>query len=416
MKKLFTYMMAALLAIPAFWGCDDAANPVLPNSIYFQEAVQRDEFNTLIKGMKSTEAMYNITIKMTHKLDHDVKMTVVVDHDLMARHYEKFGEEIAVIPTDNWILYDTDGTPHAGESMELTFPANQTVAVLPVKILPIEGADESQYALPLTIKSVSEDIHVLENLRSQLMVFQAPFETPVMFMAQNSQTPIVFAESAGSVSEIMTHNWTLEFHYHINRNATNNLYGCPMLFMGPSEIYVRQYPVAGGMDIHVLGTFGPGSYNITKRGYPSDYFTNMAYQGQWNHFALVCENGNVTSYLDGQMMTVTSSPQFDTDYLFRSLSIYSTENAAQIGYSEIRFWSVARTPTQLSRFKYSVDPNTKGLEVYYRCNEPNDNVLKDSSHNGFDWDISDRSNKNKNQITWGRARTNDDFTSFVTVE
>lgn len=413
MKKLLLYMMAALLAMPAFWGCDDAVNKALSNSIYFPEATSRDEYDCLIKPMRETT--YNVVVKMTHKLDHDVKLTVVVDHDLLERHYEDFGEKIALLPTDNWILYDTDGTPHAGERMELTFPANQTTAVLPIRILSVKNAEESQYALPLTIESVSEDIQVLENLRSQLFVFQAPFETPVMFMAQNSQTPITFAESAGALDGFITRNWTLEFHYHINRNATSNIYGCPMIFLGPSEIYVRQYP-GGHMDIHVLGTFGPGSYDITKRGYPSDYFTNLSYQGQWNHFALVCENGTVTSYLDGQEMTVTSSPQFDTDFNIRSLSIYSTENAAQIGYSEIRFWSVARTPAQLTRFKYSVDPNTKGLEVYYRCNEPDDNILKDSSHNGLDWDISDRSNKNKNQITWGMARTNDDYTSFVTVE
>lgn len=409
-------MMAGVIAVTGLCSCNDAVSPALPNSIYLADAVDRDEFECLVKPMR--EATYNVTVKMTHKVDHDIKLRVIVDHDLLQKHYEVYGEDITLLPTENWVLYDTDGTPHAGEIMELTFPANQTTAVLPVKIFALENGTESQYALPLTISEVSEDIHLLENLRSQLFVFQAPFETPVMFMAKNSQTAVTFARAGqGTFDGFTTKNWTLEFHFHIDRGGDNNMYGCPMIILGPSEVYVRQYTKTsgGGMDIHFLGDLAMG-YHQSNFGYPSDYYYNMAYQGQWNHLAIVCNRGLITEYLNGQEVRSISSAKYDTDWTFRSLSFYSQENAADIGYSEVRLWSVARTDKQLSRFKYEVNPNTKGLEAYFRCNEPDDSILKDSSHNGLDWDISDRSSKNRNQITWGRARTNDDFTSFVTVE
>lgn len=398
-------MMAGILALPSFWSCNDAESPALPNSIYLVDAIDRDEYDCLIKPMRETT--YNVTVKMTHKVDHDVKLRMIVDKELLKKHYEDFGEQISLLPTDNWVLYDTDGTPRAGEEMELTFPANQTVAVLPVKILTMENAEESQYALPLTIQAVSDDIHVLENLRSQLFVFQAPFETSAMFFTAKNAALRLPLPNFPSLTE-----WTLEFHFHIQRGQTQPLYGCPLVSFGPSEIYVRQYHQGGGMDIHILGTFGPGSYNVSKRGYPSDFYYNTSYEGRWNHFALVCKDGSITSYLDGMEMTTTNSAQFNTQFNIERINISDGNAEAMLAYSELRFWSVARTNPQIQRFKYAVDPNTKGLELYYQFNDDNNEVIKDWSHNGYNIDITETSSK----IKWGKVKTNDDFTSFVTAD
>lgn len=402
--------MTGLLALPAFWSCDDAVNPALSNSIYFQEATKRDEFDCLIKPMRETT--YNVQVKMTHKVDHDVKLNIIVDRELLAKHFEEFGEDLPILPTDNWVLYDTEGTPHAGERMEVTFPANQTVAVLPIKILPVENAEESQYALPLTIQSVSENIQVLEKLQSQLFVFQAPFETDAFFWDAYNSGRDNGGTMQGRFPALSTSAWTLEFHYHVERRQDNGeYYGIPMVWLGPSEIYVRYYQ-KGGMDIHIMGTFGPASYNLANAaGKPADYFTNSEYEGQWDHFALVCERGIITSYINGQQMASTSSAQFDTDFNLQYINIGGTSTEKKIAFSEVRFWSVARTQAQLTRFKYNVDPNAKGLEVYYKMNDCSEDVIKDSSPNGCDIDMSEFRDHH-----WGRVKTNDDFTSFVTVK
>lgn len=405
MKKKLLYALAALIATPVFWSCDDAQNNVLENSIYLTEAQNRDDYDCLIKPLRDNT--YNVTVKMTHKLDHDVKLNLVIDRGLLTRHFEQFGEDIKLLPEDYWILYDNHGKPMAGESMMLTIPAGQTTAILPIKVKAMANPEESQYALPISIKSLSEDIHVLEKLSSQLFVFQAPFETDAIFYTAKNQQITGYLNGLNPV-----HNWTIEFHFHIQRGQSQPLYGCPLAFMGPNEIYIRQYHQGGGMDIHILGTFGPGSYNVSKRGYPSNYYYDTAYQGQWNHFALVCENGNVTSYLDGQEMGKTSSPQFNVDFLETALNIGAETAEARLAFAEMRFWSVARTDKQLNRFKYDVDPNTPGLEVYYKLNDCSDTVIKDYSHNGFDIDLTELTRKN---FSWGRIKTNDDYTSFVTV-
>ena len=395
------------MAIPVMWSCDDAESPALPNSIYFTESTNRDEFDCIIKGMRDVPTRYNVEVKMTHKLDHDVTMNIIVDRELLARHYEEFGEDLAIIPTDNWILYDTEGQPHAGDNLLVTFPANQTVAILPIEVIPIENATESQYALPLTIQEVSDDILVLEKLRSELIVFQSPFETTGMRFGIQKMGIAYTNLNLPPLRE-----WTLEFHFHIDRGYSQPLYGCPLTNLGPSEIYVRQYHQGGSMDVHILGTFGPGGYQVTKRGYPQDYYANKAYEGKWSHFALVCKNGTITSYLDGQEMTVTSSPQFDTEFSLNRVGIGDSNQESFLSYSEYRFWSVARTAQQISRFKYTVDPNAKGLEIYYPMHEDfvEGGKLKDVSHNGFDIDLEGKN------ILWTPIKTNADMTSFDTVK
>ena len=405
MKRVLKYMILGCLAVSGLWSCNDAKSPALENSIYLPEAADRDEYDCLIKPMRDSE--FDIIVKMTHKVDHDVRVTMAVDHDLLERHYEEFGENLSILPTDNWIIYDTDGTPKAGDRIELTFPANQTVATFPLRIITVKDAEESQYALPISIESVSEDIHVLSRLKSALYLFQAPFETTAMFFTDKKMHLQALLPDFPTLRQ-----WTLEFHFHIQRGQSQPLYGCPLVSLGPSEIYVRQYFAGGGMDIHILGTFGPGSYNVGNKGYPGDYYQNTAYQGQWSHFALVCQNGTITSYLNGKEMTVTSSAQFDTEFTENRLNIADGNAEALVAYSELRFWSVARTPAQIQRFKYTVEPDTKGLEIYYPLNEETDTVIKDLSYHGYDIDITESSSK----INWGRVKTNDDFTSFVTVQ
>lgn len=405
MKKIIYGSLAIVLATPLLVGCDDAVNKPLSNSIYLAEALNRDDYDCIIKPMN--EAIYNVTVKMTHKVDHDVKITMMVDRDMLKRHLEEYGENLPMLPDAYWSISDSHGNIASGDFIDLTIPANQTTAVLNVKISNIENPEESQYALPIVIHSVSEDIMLLNNQTHELFVFQAPFETSALFY---NTTTMALAKELPNFP--VTRNWTIEFHYHIDRTVDKGtIYGCPMMTFSPSEIYIRQY-LQGGMDIHILGTFGPGSYNIVNRGYASDYFTNRAYQGEWNHFALVCENGTITSYLDGQLMTVTSSEQFNTDFAEARVSIGSSVQTSLMAYSEIRFWSVARTPGQLNRFKYSVDPDSKGLELYYKLNDCDDKVIKDWSHNGYDIDISEVSQ----DITWGTVKTNANYTSFSTVK
>lgn len=419
MKRIYHYILSAMFVLPAFSGCDDAVNKPLDNALYLVDAMSRDEYDCLMRPMR--DADYNVTVRMTHKLSHDVTVTLAVDREFPQEHFEKFGEELVILPDENWALYNEDGTVSDNGRVTVTIPANSVSAVVPVKISSYSG-ELSQYALPLAIESVSEDIHVLENLSTQCYVFQAPFTVPVLFINDESSVYKDFADLAE------TRNWTVEFHYAIEVGVADSRWGVPLVFSGLENdgegFYVRQYR-NGGMDIHLLGTFGVGSYELSDFGHGS-WYTDTAYQGYWHHFALVCENGTVTSYLDGTAMNSMSSPEFNTAYKFVSMMLCDGHQYGDIGFSEVRLWSVARTVPQLTRFKYDVSPDAPGLLAYYKLNEgEGSTVLKDSSPNGNDIDISATveyvdsetgTTKTRYDVYWGTARSDDDFVSLRTVE
>lgn len=419
MKRIYLYILAACLSLPAYTGCDDAVNTPLSNAIYLVDATSRDDYDCIMRPMR--DAQYNATVRMTHKLSHDVDVTVAVNPDFLKQHYEKFGEDLTLLPEENWTLYNADGTPSENGRVTVTIPANTTTAIVPVEITSYSG-ELSQYALPLTIENVSEDIHVLDNLRTQCYVFQAPFTVPVMFVNNESSVYKGF----DNLPE--TKNWTLEFHYAIEVGVTDSRWGCPLVFSGLANggegFYVRQYR-PGSMDIHLLGTFGVGSYDLNDYG-KGNWYTDKAFEGYWHHFALVCENGTVTSYLDGVAMNSVSSQSFSTTYKFVSLLLCDGHQRGYIGFSEVRIWSVARTLPQLTRFKYNVSPETPGLLAYYKLNDgEGSKVLKDSSPNGNDIDVSEivdyvdsesGATIQRYDISWGEARSDDDFMSLRTVE
>lgn len=417
MKRIFQYILAAACAFPAFTACDDAVYKPVENAIYLVEASQRDEYDCIMKPMRDAE--YNVSIRMTRKLDHDVKVVIAVDENFTEEHYAKFGEDLELLPKEAWALLNEDGTVAEGGRATVTIPANSVTAVLPVRITSYSG-ELSQYAFPLTIESVSEDIHVLENLKTQCYVFQAPFTIPVMFIRQGSSVYKEFEKTFP-----MT-NWTVEFHYAIEAGVSDSIWGCPLAFAGMTGsegFYIRQYR-NGFMDIHYMGDFKVATYDLNDYGKGS-WYTDTKYQGKWHHFALVCENGTITSYLDGVAMGSKSSLKYSEAHEYLSIMMCDGHQYGYIGFSEFRIWSVARTLPQLSRFKYGVTPDSKGLMAYYKLNEGEGaTVLKDSSVNGNDIDVSEiveytdvetGSTKTRYDVYWGTAGSDDEFVSLNTV-
>lgn len=120
-----------------------------------------------------------------------------------------------------------------------------------------------------------------------------------------------------------------------------------------------------------------------------------------------------------------SSLKYSEAHEYLSIMMCDGHQYGHIGFSEFRIWSVARTLPQLSRFKYGVTPDSKGLMAYYKLNEGEGaTVLKDSSVNGNDIDVSEiveytdvetGSTKTRYDIYWGTAGSDDEFVSLNTV-
>ncbi len=51
---------------------------------------------------------------------------------------------------------------------------------------------------------------------------------------------------------------------------------------------------------------------------------------------------------------------------------------------QVRFWSKARSQMEIANNMYNVDPTSSGLEGYWKMDEGEGNVFKDSSPHGRD--------------------------------
>lgn len=64
--------------------------------------------------------------------------------------------------------------------------------------------------------------------------------------------------------------------------------------------------------------------------------------------------------------------------------------------SELRVWSVQRTPEQIASSMYEVDPSTEGLVAYWKFNEGAGKQVKDYTANGNNITA-------KNDLTWTKV-------------
>lgn len=416
MKKNIFYMLFGCLSLTCIIGCDNAENPALDNAIYLVDAGNRDSYDCITTRMGDRQ--FNVALKMTSPLEHPVKVTLAVDEQVLADHNVKFDEALQVLPPENWSFVDSDGKLLDGR-MEVTIPAGQNTVVFPVQLKNVAANDMTQYALPLSIVNVSENIPVLEKQKTVLYAFQQDFEVPV-FIIKGSHD-IVWRWAKNDFPA--TNTWTVEFHFTLNRTKTDQAYGEEIAWINgdPSSLYVRPYAYSDAMDIHLHGSFQAAGFSVEK-----GLWSDPVNDGRWHHFAYVCNNDKVTSYLDGVEMASVVNPLWQEPTKFDGFNFASTHHPSPIGYSEYRIWTVARSIGDIKRSKYSVNPKAKGLFAYYKLNEGEGYVFHDATGNGHDLDESSFSMYDDitgsqysnivNVFSWGKAKNDDALISLRTTD
>jgi hypothetical protein len=106
---------------------------------------------------------------------------------------------------------------------------------------------------------------------------------------------------------------------------------------------------------------------------------------RWYHLAYTFGNGKIKTYIDGQLITskdVTATEiTFARGFAARFAGTNADAGTSQRNHtmvSEFRFWSVERTPEELSEYMYAVNPEAPGLLSYFKLDDGT-NALKDSS-------------------------------------
>ena len=178
------------------------------------------------------------------------------------------------------------------------------------------------------------------------------------------------------IPEITLTEYTVEMCVNMDILGTRvGQYNNQALFYagGNGEIYLRfgDAPIEGNrFQVKTMGT---------------QMNSNMLFNANtWYHIAVVCTGSNLYFYFNGVLdnsLDLPNNPMtLGPDFSIISSGSYFVAQKAKM--CQLRFWSKARSQMEIANNMYNVDPNSAGLEGYWKMDEGEGNEFKDSSPHG----------------------------------
>lgn len=173
--------------------------------------------------------------------------------------------------------------------------------------------------------------------------------------------------------------WTVEFNINIDKLGTavgelNNqtIFGA----WGPDgkdgEIYIRfgDAPIEGNrLQIKTQGT---------------QMNSNMLFNANtWYHLAFVCTGTKLYMYVNGVLDNSMDLAGKIVNLGSKKIQLGNMDYLkANVKYSELRFWTKARSQAEVANNMYVIDPKSNGLEAYWKMNEGEGNIFNDATGHG----------------------------------
>lgn len=326
--------------------------------VYFDQAANSSINKLAVEIGEETKT--TLTVRLVEPQAEPVTVTIAPDEAMIADYNQKFGAGYEMLPADK-ATYET----------KITLPAGQTVVSIPVTFLPIEG--NTLYALPLRITQVEGPVTASSASSKLLYLLDKPIiqATPEMVSASHPAT-----ESIRDTSKAWNQtvdNWSLECWvwmsgFNMNNQAIFN-------FNASAEIYIRfgDAPIAwNSLQVKYQGTQNNTAFLFADK--------------KWNHLAFVYSTaGKLTLYVNGQpdfTMDCNGGPVTFNGMEIISSGTYFVDNCRM---GQIRLWKKALSGTEVAANMYSVtNPNDANLMGYWRMDEGEGLVFKDSTPNGRD--------------------------------
>lgn len=366
MKKIFNLkMLSAIigaLLLPLTVGCDDAEYSVIDNAIYLSEAYSSTSKKVSV-DMQSP-VVVTATVRATKQVENDMEATLAVSESALKVFNEKNGTNYVTLPETAYEFTDKSVTIPAGK-------VGASVAGITIYPVTQEMLDSGNtYALPVTIATAGGS--VMESLQTMVYILDPVIITSVPVLTGSKPASMLMRQDY----ELM--QWTVEFR--INMSVLGTAIGeknnqAVFSANGPSgnEIYIRfgDAPIAGNiLQIKTMGTQinSPTPFNAK----------------QWYHLAFVCEGPRLTIYIDGKADAVLDLPNKPI-LLDRSnfgICVGGSYLVADVMMSELRFWTKAISQIQIQNNMFNINPNTEGLEGYWKLNEGEGDTFNDATGHG----------------------------------
>ena len=319
----------------------------------------------------------SLTVSASVVAEHDIHIQLEVRPDLLAAYNDKYGKNYQIPPADSYSLSSTEATILAGynTSSEIGFTVTSVS----------EFAEGVTYCVPVSIKTVSGGMTVLEPSRTLFIVLKTPVISKAIYLGSSNIYKVTSFQENSDLAALP--QLTLEARVYMLGFQTRDPYissimgieGKFLVRIGDSGVDPNQIQVAS-------------SRNLTNSDLKLD-------AGRWYHVAVTFESGNVKVYLDGAEKCSgnvgTSSVNFgvahsdESDGKPRCFWIgysYASDRYFDGQISEVRIWNKALTPEEINApdHFYQVAAASDGLVAYWKFDEGAGKTIKDQTSYGND--------------------------------
>lgn len=365
MKKVILIAAAILLS---FVSCENAEirydDVTGPGRLFLNEAVGLEKSESFVIPDEGTT--YTITPRLSKPMDKDVTLKLYVDESVLENYNKLNNTAYVLLPESN---YEFDATTVIPAGKVVSKPISITLKALTTE----QNKTGFVHALPLAVRAAHDEVPVLENADAFILAATpVPFSNVVEITGQ-SYLHARFAE------DYKLSSWTFETLFNPSEISSGN----STSWLASA----RGYYVQGGTKIVQdgfmlrLGDSGGGTPNSLINGMVSRSGKQVSSiplkSGVWYHVAIVCDEGDITLYINGNVGYKAKSGYSATQfYALNGFALGAESGSASSGpgtrhyrYCQVRFWSVARSLEELNNNRYAVPADTPGLLGYWKLNE-----------------------------------------------
>lgn len=369
-KPPFSFTIALCAMILCFAGCKKYKD--------FDDVIMitGTETNQLVKfTVEGTPSSYGVTASASGKVPEDITVNFAIDTSLVSVYNAERSANYFPAPAGSYEISGTTGVIKAGTAV------SDPVAV---RILSTASfVDGRTYIIPVTIKSVSGPLQVLEPSRTiYLKIARVTQFNAVDLSNFNFYDIDTFATPYSNVQK-----FTFEVKCYINSWHSGSPPISRLCNWGPED-----------QSMFNLLRFGEGGSQVNQLQWinsSGSVFSNTLFDLQkWYTISCVYDGSTCKLYIDGTLDNSfdASGQVYEFGALELGMSYAGYQNAQRFlgRIAEVRFWNRPLSRTEIQEGLCGVDAAANGLVAYWKMNEGTGNTFQDRTGNGRD-------------ITWKKA-------------
>lgn len=366
MKKINLKAIIFALSILGLTSCNDAEYSVLTDSVYIsQTSTNGNSVKKLLLGTSQLSESLNASV--SSPTTQGLTLKLVLDSAALKAYNQRNSTSYEMLPESFCQLSTSELTIAAGK----TISNSASIIFQPLSQALLNTG--KKYAVAVRLVSDANSSQVLKG--GDVFVYVLD-RVPIV------STPIISPTNNVHFTmrqDYALNEWTVEFC--VNASVLGHLVGQ----LNNQTLFRAAAP--SGKSGSIYTRFGDAfiegdKFQVKTQGTQLNSNTRFT-ENRWYHIAIVCASTKLYIYVDGKLDSSMDLPGSTTYLDASTFAIGNTDYLkANLMMSEVRFWTVARSQAEIENNMYSIAPDTKGLEAYWKMDESAGNDFTDSTGNG----------------------------------